>query len=296
MKKYLIYTFLVLMSISSLSLKAQKEVIYCGDNKVKIVNVEDLKNGKTDLVWQWSIDDAKDHIPESFHKYFSTLDECKSVNGNKQILLTSSSNGVALIDRKSKKCLFYAYVPMAHSAELLPKGIIAVALSTHPKGNSVELFDINKPNETIFRDSLYSGHGVVWMKKQKRLYALGYDELREYSLNNRKGGNKSLTLENRFTIPLVGGHDLMKVNDNEILITAHKGVYIFDINSNKFSPFEPFKESENIKSVNYNKKTGAVVYTKAEISWWTHNIYIHNDEFKIVDNDLNIYKCRVSKW
>ena len=63
--------------------------------------------------------------------------------------------GSSIGDRETKKSLFYAHVPNAHSAEYLPKDRIAVALSTHSAGNSLELYELNKPEKVIFRDSLF---------------------------------------------------------------------------------------------------------------------------------------------
>ena len=65
---------------------------------------------------------------------------------------------------------------MSHSADMLPGNRIVVANSTNPRGNSIEIYDISRSNECIWRDSLYSGHGVVWSEKYQSLFALGYDE------------------------------------------------------------------------------------------------------------------------
>jgi hypothetical protein len=113
---------------------------------------------------------------------------------------------------------------------------------------------------------------------------------------NKKGENPSLKLDKSYKVPLDGGHDLSKINDNELLVTAHKGVLSFDVRTGSFKPFEPLRDTPNVKSVNMNKKSGKIVYTKGEISWWTHNIYFFNSDYKIVDDNINIYKCRVSKW
>ena len=63
-----------------------------------------------------------------------TIDECKVVDNNRKMLVTSSSGGCVLIDIATKEVLFYATARNAHSAELLPEGRIAVALSVHNSG------------------------------------------------------------------------------------------------------------------------------------------------------------------
>jgi hypothetical protein len=48
-----------------------------------------------------------------------------------------------------------------------------------------------------------------------------------------------------------------------------------------------------MKSVNYNETKDRLVYTKGEISWWTHNIYCKNPDKTIVIPGINLYKVRV---
>ena len=155
-------------------------------------------------------------------------DECKPVDGNSKILITSSGGGVVLADRETKKTLFYAYAPMAHSAELLPGNRIVVALSTAEGGNSIELYDIGKPEKVMFKDSLYSGHGVVWMPELKRLFALGYDELRSYSLKGWDTEKPELLLTEMYKLPEDGGHDLSKVTESKLILSTHDGVWMFN--------------------------------------------------------------------
>ena len=52
----------------------------------------------------------------------------------------------------------------------------------------------------------------------------------------------------------------------------------FDIDKEEFSPFEPLCDVENVKSVNYDSETQRLIYTKAEINWWTHHIYQENPD------------------
>ena len=214
------------------------------------------------------------------------------MDGNSKLLLTSSTSAVVLIDLKTKKNLFYARVPMAHSADLLPRDRVAVALSTHSKGNSLEIYDIAQPEKVLWRDSLYSGHGAVWHAERESLYALGYDVLREYKLKNWESDSPSLELVASWPIPVKSGHDLFKVDAERMLVSGHEGVYWFDVKSGEYTAFEPLKSTENVKSVNYNAKSGKLVYTKAEESWWTHHIYQENPTKVITIENMNIYKVR----
>ena len=275
---------------------ANKDLIaVCGDGIVKIIDLSESDSTKIKEVWQWDKDDPRVNLPQGYDMLMRNLDECKFVDNNTKMLLTASGDGMMLLDIETKDILCYAHVPMAHSADLLPGNRIAVALSTHPKGNALEVYDIDSPEKLVFRDSLYSGHGVVWNENRQRLFALGYKELREYKLENWDTETPSLVQVKNWEIPMTSGHDLSPVDDNRMLVSVHEGVMWFDIDKEEFTPFEPLKDTENVKSVNYDAKTSKLVYTKAGISWWTHNIYQCNPEKTLTIDSLNIYKVRMMK-
>jgi hypothetical protein len=271
-------------------------IVVCGGDKVYILDEKTSDGTNISIVWQWRVAESRSQLPEAYQKYLNTIDECKPVDDNTKLLITSSSGGVLLLERKTKKCLFYAHVPMAHSADLLPDQKITVALSTHPQGNSIEVYDIRQPEKVLFKDTLHSGHGAVWISERYRFYALGFDELREYSLKNWNTLLPELKLEKSWKIPVESGHDLFCVSKNEILISGHEGVCSFNIEQEKFTPFKPLQSVRNIKSVNYIAETGKLLYTKAEESWWTHHIYLENPNKEITLPDLNIYKVRMIKY
>jgi len=268
------------------------ELVVCGDDKILIIDEQASNGADVKVVWSWKASEAASQLPENYQSYLRSMDECKPVDGGKNILATSSSGAVLLIERATKKILFYAQGPNAHSADALPGGRIAVANSTNPRGNSLEIYDRNQSEKVLWKDSLYSGHGLVWNDKRQRLYALGYDDLREYSLVNWNSSSPSLKLEKKWKIPGRSGHDLSPVSDDELLISEHYGVHSFNINSETFSPFEPLKTALNIKSVNYIKESGKLIYTIAEESWWTFNIYIKNPDKTIHIPDIKMYKVR----
>ena len=283
---------LVAAVATSCSPYGENHVAVCGGKDVKIIDMSKFDGENLHEVWSWRIDDPTEGLPAEYAEYLNPLDECKFVDGNSKLLLTSSTSAVVLIDLKTKKNLFYARVPMAHSADLLPRDRVAVALSTHSKGNSLEIYDIAQPEKVLWRDSLYSGHGAVWHAERESLYALGYDVLREYKLKNWESDSPSLELVASWPIPVKSGHDLFKVDAERMLVSGHEGVYWFDVKSGEYTAFEPLKSTENVKSVNYNAKSGKLVYTKAEESWWTHHIYQENPTKVITIENMNIYKVR----
>jgi hypothetical protein len=221
MNRFFILIFLSLW-VGACSPINRQCVAVCGGNQVKIIDVERSNSKDVREVWQWEITTPTEGLPVQYAQWLNPLDECKFVDGNKRLLLTSSHSAVVLLDINSKKCEFYARVPMAHSAELLPNGRIAVALSTHALGNSLEIYDIDTPEKVIWRDSLYSGHGVVWNNKRNSLYALGYDVLREYKLKDWESDTPSLEEINSWAIPVKSGHDLIAVDENRMLLSGHE--------------------------------------------------------------------------
>ena len=283
---------LVAVMATGCSVYNENHLAVCGGKEVRIIDMQSSLGDNVVQVWSWSVEDKTQGLPDEYAEYLTPLDECKFVDGNKKLLLTSSSSAVVLLDIKSKVCEFYARTPMAHSADLLPNNRIAVALSTNIKGNSLEIYDISQPEKVIWRDSLYSGHGVVWHAERESLYALGYDVLREYKLKDWQSDTPSLELAASWPLPIKSGHDLVKIDAEYMLVSGHEGVRWFNVESGEFSPFEPLKDTRNVKSVNYNPTLRRLIYTKGEVSWWTHNIYQQNPDKTITIDSLNIYKVR----
>lgn len=285
---------LILLAVSVLACSQINDdcVAICGGKDVMIVDMDKADGRDVEPVWTWRVDDPQAGLPAEYSKLLVPLDECKFVDGNSKLLLTSSSCAVVLLDIKTRKALFYAKTPMAHSADLLPGGRVVVALSTHKKGNSLELYDVKCPEKILYRDSLYSGHGVVWNEKRQSLYALGFSELREYKLKDWQTDMPSLERVSTWELPVRSGHDLSPVDEDHLLVSGHQGVYWFDLEDNTFSPFEPLKDVHRVKSVNYRPSDGRLIYTKAEESWWTHNVYQLNPQKQITLDTVNIYKVR----
>lgn len=294
MKNQLLLIIITLLCVGC-STEKRDWIAVCGDGIVRIIDMAESDSTNVKEIWRWDKDDPQIKLPKGYDMLMRNLDECKFVDNNTKMLLTASGDGMMLLDIQTKDILCYAHVPMAHSADLLPNNRIAVALSIHKKGNALEIYDIDRPETVLFRDTLYSGHGVVWNEKRQRLYALGYKELKEYRLVDWSTDNPSLKQERMWIIPMESGHDLSPVDDDRMLVSAHEGVMWFDIDKEEFSPFEPLCDTENVKSVNYNPETSKLVYTKAEISWWTHHIYQENPSKTITIDSLNIYKVRVMK-
>ena len=88
-------------------------------------------------------------------------------------------------------------------------------------------------------------------------------------------------------------YEIIVCGDDKILIIDEQASNGADvITSETFSPFEPLKTALNIKSINYFKESGKLIYTIAEESWWTFNIYIKNPDKTIHIPDIKMYKMR----
>ena len=282
-----LYFLLFLTSISCQETEP-KLLLVSGDSKVYIVDYEKSQGNTPEIIWTWDAHLADD-LPKTYRtEKFKSIADCKSVNNGKQIMVCSSTDGVALLNREDNKVLFYADVPMAHSVAMLPNNLIAVAASTADKGNRVMLFDVDHSEKVVYSDSLYSAHGVVWNSKKKSLFALGFDVLREYKLVSKD----SLSLVNEWKIPGESGHDLYPSPDGKgLFMTEHTGVWIFDYENESFDKIEGFPDAENIKSISQNT-SGQYLYTVPEEKWWTYNVSFFKPERKLAFPGIRVYKAR----
>ena len=289
-----IIVVLIIASCSNKKSKQPNELIICGEQEVSILHFDNVTDTTYKKVWSWTEKNIEE-LPDSLKQLFFATDECKSVNNGTQILITASwRGGAALIDRKSKKTLFYAVLPNAHSAELLPNNRVVVAGSKAKGGNCLNLYNLDKSNHVIFTDSLYSGHGVIWDKKREILWALGYDELRAYTLENWDSITPSLKLTDTYKIPGVSGHDLQRVSESpNLLITENESVWVFDRDKRTFTEFETLAGTEHVKNVIINPITNQLVYVNAD-SGKAHSEHIRftNPHKQIKLSGKKIYKAR----
>jgi hypothetical protein len=264
-----------------------KSFLVCGDSKILIVDYNKSRGNTPEIIWSWDAHKAQDLPAEFRNRKFNSTDDCKAINNGRQILISSSSGAIAIINVADKKVVFHAAVGNAHSIALLPGNMIAAAASIHPTGNKVMLFDINKPDKAVFIDSLYSAHGLVWDAKRKSLFALGYDVLREYKL----AGN-SLTLKDHWKIPGEGGHELgLTADPNTLFVTEHTGAWIFNLKTQQFTKIDGFPDAENIKSLSRDR-SGQYIFTVPEESWWTYHVSFHLPERSFAFPSMKVYKAR----
>ncbi|SEI52804.1 hypothetical protein SAMN05216327_102244 [Dyadobacter sp. SG02] len=279
---------LLLFMLNPAFAQSKKQFLVCGDSKVLMVDYNQSKDSIPAVVWQWDAHEAMD-LPEQFRtKMFNTMDDCKSIRGGKQLLVSSSGGAIAIVNVQDKKVLFHAAVPNSHSIALLPGDLVAAAASTNKTGNKIMLFSLSQPGKVLWTDSLYSAHGLVWNEKRKSLFALGYDVLREYKVDSKS----SLRMVASWKIPGIGGHELQPAGDTgNLFVTEHHGSWLFDIADGQFKKITGFPDAENIKSLGRDA-SGQYIYTIPEESWWTFHVKFHEPARVFAFPGMHVYKAR----
>jgi hypothetical protein len=249
------------------------------------------KGTETQKLWTWNPDQA-DEIALEHRRWFGNLDECKSIADGQQLLITASNGGCALLERKTKKVLWYAYATNAHSIELLPRNRVAVASSLG--GNQLLIFDLQtQQQKPIFKTALKSAHGLVWQDKRQVLYALGFDELQLYQLKAWDTDQPTLEQTAVLKLPDEDGHDLRPVpGRDELLLTTHNGVFVFDCEKRTFTPHPELQKQSEMKSVDIDSLSGRIVTSN-----WTKQLKFYQPTGEIELQQNRPYKARwIPSW
>ena len=285
----ILFIIVIILSVSCIKTKmfTHTDIICCGAEQVFIIGI-DYKDTNDIKKWTWVASDSPEILQDDY-PLFRTTDDCKLFGEN--ILITSSSGGVALISIKDRRCLFYTFSQNAHSASLLPGGRIVIASSTG--GDELLVFDGNQYGvdiKPLSRISLKGAHGVYWDKNISKLWALGSEEL---LIINIKDINK-LVVEERWKLPTNGGHDLFPCRDKRFLfVTTNTKVYRFDTISYKFTLDEQLGNLRRVKSVDENSKTGEILYHQATTeNWWSETIRFADSQKIIHLAEHRLYKVR----
>lgn len=268
------------------------ELIVCGTDEVFILDVERPAAGK---LWSWK---AANHpeLPEAMRGKFDTTSECKPVEDGTRILITSSGDGVALVERSSGQVVFWGTAPNAHSAEILPGRSLVVAASAAPgqHGDCLVLFDLAKPDAPVFQTSFPMAHGLVWDAASGLLWALGGNRLRSYRLVDWSTPRPRLVQSAEYRLPDSDGHDLRPMPGTDLLVlTTERHVWIFDPEQRTFLPHPQLGEETNVKCVDVNPATQRILWTQAEKGdWWTDQLRLLHPKQTIELPGEHIYKAR----
>lgn len=269
----------------------QPALYACGDDQVRELRIDGDRAVET---WRWTARDARDLPPDYRERLMAHIDECKPVDGGRALLVTASTGGAVLIDRATGHVRFRARVPMAHSADLLPGGRIAIALSISPDGDRLQLYDRRHSERVVQTVPLPSGHGAVWDAKRQRLFALSHDLVQSFRLIG-SGRAARLVEAARWTLPgRRDGHDLSPDGDGRYYVTTDNGAWRFDPDDGSFAPYAPLNPALRIKSVSAAGER--VAWVQAEQSWWASGFTVMaadgRDRHRIALDGIHLYKVR----
>lgn len=212
-------------------------------------------------VWRWSVNSKGDlEYASSAGRGLDDvrIRDCEAWGG-KVVGVTSSSGLVALIDYKTKKCLFNASMGKLgpHSIEILPNGLIAVAASGNstPKNGVLRLYSaLSKTDSKYVEIPIYSAHGVLWDPELECLWVLGGDRLTSYTVGGTREA-PTLTKREGVGVSTNGGHDLSPVYGNTDLlwVTYYNKVSQYSKSQNKLLndyQAQPAISTGGVKSIN----------------------------------------------
>lgn len=266
------------------------------------VSVDETQSALPPTLWSWKAN-GREELPVVLQKQFGTTDEIKLVDGGKQLLVTSSGGGCALIQRVATPqvpagtVLWSATVANAHSIEPLPENRVVVAASTAKAGNKLVVFDLAKGDEPLAETPLYSAHGVVWDHQRQRLYAVGFRELNRYELTTDGDGKLGLRLDETNALPDEGGHDLQPVPDSQDLsITTHDHVYLFDRNTKSFRKHPVLGDYQHMKCISFRREgqqLETLFVQASEEHWWSHSIGLFTQPVSITMTEAGQESIRI---
>jgi hypothetical protein len=278
-------TLLTALLLAPLASLHADEIILAGGDEVFIVDAAEAAAGRVNKLWRWNARDAAD-VSEEAKREFHHMDECKAVEQGAKLLVCASNGGCALIDRATKRVLWRAKSRNAHSLDLLPGDRVVVASSL--SGDHLEVFDLKGVAAPVFKTPLRSAHGVVWDDARRCLWALGFDELRCYTLADWDTATPSLKLKSTHKLPDADGHDLRPVPASaELLLTTEHGVYLFDRDQTSFRSHPTLKNQAKVKSVDIHSWTQRIV-----LSTWSSTLRLFAPEETITFKDAQPYKAR----
>lgn len=271
------------------------ELAVCGWDEVFVLSLSSPTDSDGKITWSWRAVDSPE-LPDSMYAKFATTDECKPVDNGRALLITSSADGVALVERSSKKILFWASAVNAHSAALLPGGLVAVAASHRPEqpGDRLVLFAPGTPGREIAHYELFHGHGAVWDSERELLYALAGSYVRVFRLVS--GATDDVRLEDvgRIELPERGGHDLYPVPGSPYLsLSTGKNCWLLNRDTGEVLPHPELAGQARVKSMCVNPSNGQLAWTQAEgDNWWTSRIGMRGPDNEILLPGRKIYKVR----
>ena len=285
---------LLLLSMISLYGKDLRNQILCSNQATRDVLVMDVDGDWSkpeSILWKWN-PEGDPNIPADRLKRFNHIDETKVVNGGKQILVTSSTGGMALVDVATKQSVFTGYPGgSTHSADLLPDGTIITASST---GNFLMVFtrkDGDKTAHKTFKLTFADAHGVVWDKLLSLVWAVGKEAVIccRYNFDYE---NPQLTIVESFPLKPnpYWGHDLILLEKERKLLMTGRNMLEFDTMTGQY---KLFMKRKSVKSISIHPETGEQLVQIPKENYWNDTVTLLNGDRKwTLPGNAKIYKAR----
>ena len=257
-------------------------LIVCGSSEVLIVDTANENR----VVWRWRAADRPE-LPAEVRPLFKYTADCKPVNGGRHIIVASSSDGVALVERATGRVEAWASVPNAHSADVLADGRIVVASSSRGRsGDHLVVFAPGMPMKELRRIFLYSAHGVVWDPQRDTVWAVGIDSLNAYD-------SKTWAVRGEWRLPDPRGHDLYPVPGSPALaVTTSNICLLFDRDRKAFEPHPLIGLKPRVKSYSQDGKGRIAFVQSIGDSWWGTRIGLLNPDGEVSIGEMKLYKAR----
>lgn len=267
---------LLIALISALPLRAGAETLRftaCGKANLAIFQLSTEAPDAIEEVWRW-VPAEYEGLPDDAGRLFRHIDECWPLEGGSKILITSSTDGVGIVDRAKRQFHFVGEATNAHSAALTPGGNIAVAASKG--GDELILFDKGSVDHRLASAPLKLAHGVLWDARRRRLIALGDERLAIFKIIKTDDQGVRLKETKSFSLPEAGGHNLSwGLGRESLFISTASCVWLFDLSTDEFSHDPNLSQSPYIKSVSVNAAGDVILWVQADQEkWWSDAVHL----------------------
>lgn len=309
MKKTWIILSVVLLTISACK-KEEKPIILDFDNPGEPIEYTDqmrfayvdraevgiynLKSGKLD--WKWTATDSP--VLTAYADYFNNFDEVKPVNNCEDLMVCSTSGGVAMIHIADKSVKFFA-LPMGqpHSIELLPDGniVVATSVANDGNGNMLKVYKMPTSGDAVFVAEQtsavdnYSGHNVVWDSYNDVLWATADNIIKMYAYDMKA---MKLKLYQTIELPSSNAHELFPVyGEEKMWITTGSSVFKFDIYSYECTKIAG-RYTSNVKCVSSGPSGFPTLIIWPKKDYYTDTILDISGGVHYTKTDAKFYKAR----
>lgn len=275
MRKPLLALAFSLLANAAMAADKPMELVACGWDNLSIFEVRPAAAEPVRETWFWKPQEYEG-VPADVYDLYRHIDECKPFDGGDRILITASTDGVGIVDRRNRRFIHVGVSRNAHSADLLPRGRIAVA-SSHG-GDSLTVFAGEADGKVLIRKPLPGGHGVHWDGAEQRLYALSETAIEVFELADWDGDRPDLRLISTIPLPQTAGHELSRIPGTpRFNVTTATRAWTFDSASNSLVPNTELADEANVKAVTIHATTGTLAWLRADPNgWWTYNFRLRD--------------------